>query len=369
MGGYLAALIYSAANFAVLYPGNRWRALVFALWFLFGASLPLGIIQVRYRLQLRRLGGVALAFVLHLSAAFLILNVWTFLATFSSMTTPSLKEALFLLSAALLWIAYGVTRAQRISVRHLTLKVFAPIAHAPIRIVAAADIHAGAIVERRYLKHLQKNIAHCRPDLFLLLGDVSDGDISCAVTAGLPEMLEDIDASLGKYAVLGNHDLYAGASASCSLLINTGFVVLQDETEIIDNVFVLAGRNDPRGKYFGVPRASLTSLIGTKNDGQPMALPVVVADHTPQNLEEAFDCGVALQLSGHTHGGQVFPFNLLMRWVYGISSGSIRKGATTVCVSSGAGLWTMPLRTVTNSEIVLCTLEFEVRSSDCSTSL
>jgi predicted MPP superfamily phosphohydrolase len=94
-------------------------------------------------------------------------------------------------------------------------------------------------------------------------------------------------------------------------------------------------------------------------DDQASPLPIIVADHTPENLKEAESCGVALQLSGHTHGGQVFPLNLALKRKYGISAGVTRMGNTIVCISSGAGLWTMPLRTVTNSEIVLCTLSFK----------
>ena len=189
--------------------------------------------------------------------------------------------------------------------------------------------------------------------MILLLGDVTDGDIPCATSAGIGEFLSALEAPLGKYAVLGNHDIYAGAEAIRRILEDAGVTVLRDAATVIDGAFVLVGRNDPRGVHFGIPRATLASLLV----GQP-DLPVVVADHTPQDPEEAEACGVTLQLSGHTHGGQVFPLNLLMKRMYGVSAGLRYLGETTVCISSGAGLWTMPLRTVTNSEIVLCTLLF-----------
>ena len=262
----------------------------------------------------------------------------------------------------LLWIAYGVARAQRIALRTLQVTLPSPAPRPSVRLVAVADIHAGSVIERRYLRRLQKRVAQCQPDVLLLLGDVTDGDIPCALEAGLPETLAALSAPLGKYAVLGNHDIYAGEEASLRLLQNAGIDVLRDEFRVVGGAFVLVGRNDPRGRHFGLPRAPLASILGDL-DHTAAKLPLVVADHTPQNLKEAEFNGAALQLSGHTHGGQVFPFNLMMRWIYGVSSGLERMGNTIVCVSSGAGLWTMPLRTVTNSEIVLCTLSFEALDS------
>ncbi|MDR1979871.1 MAG: metallophosphoesterase [Synergistaceae bacterium] len=360
MGAYFCALLYSGANLAFFGRGE-WKIVVLALWLLSGLSLPLGIFQKRYSPQLRRVGGVALAFVLHLSAAFLFLNAWTLLASRTTLDAPSPRAAAISLNAMLLWIAYGVARAQRIVARAIHVDLLSPAPRPPVVLLAVADIHAGGVVEERYLKRLQKRVAQCRPDVLLLLGDITDGDVSRAVGAGLGEVLASFSAPLGKYAVLGNHDIYAGEKASLRLLRDAGFETLQDEARVVDDAFVLVGRNDPRGRHFGLPRAPLRSILDGL-DGPATKLPVVVADHTPQNLEEAESVGVALQLSGHTHGGQVFPFNLMMRWIYGLSSGSQRRGNTTVCVSSGAGLWTMPLRTVTDSEIVLCTLSFKPRN-------
>ncbi|MDR1621639.1 MAG: metallophosphoesterase [Synergistaceae bacterium] len=359
IGAYFCALFYSAAALASFGLRREWKAVVFVLWLLLGASLPLGFFQRRYSSQLRRVGGVALAFVLHLSAVFLFLDAWTFLAARTALDAPSPRATVIAINAALLWIAYGVARAQRITVRTLHVKLPSPAPRPPIRLVAVADVHAGGVVERRYLQRLQKCVARCRPDVLLLLGDITDGDIPCALEAGLDETLAAFSAPLGKYAVLGNHDIYAGEKASVRLLRDSGVDVLQDETRVVGGAFVLVGRNDPRGRHFGLPRASLASILKDLG-GTTATLPVIVADHTPQNLEEAESNGAVLQLSGHTHGGQVFPFNLAMRWIYGISSGLRRMGNTTVCVSSGAGLWTMPLRTVTDSEIVLCTLSFEI---------
>ncbi|MDR3230899.1 MAG: metallophosphoesterase [Synergistaceae bacterium] len=353
MSGYVCALIYSGINLSELFFREEHYFLVFALWILWGSSLPLGLFRKKCVSWLKRVGGVALTFVIHLSVAFLFLNAWTLLSPRGPFPAPTDREAGIVLNLALLWIACGVAWAQRIGVRSFEVELPSSVLHSPVRIVAAADIHAGGIVERRYLRRLQKRIALCRPDIVLLPGDVTDGDVPRAADAGLTETLAALEAPLGKYAVLGNHDIYAGAEASRSLLNEAGFIVLEDEARVIDGALVLVGRNDPRGVHFDIPRAPLASLLEGQSE-----LPVVVVDHTPCNLKEAEDCGVDLQISGHTHGGQVFPFNLVMKWKYGISSGLTRRGKTTVCVSPGAGLWTMPLRTVTSSEIVLCTLVF-----------
>ncbi|MDR1376172.1 MAG: metallophosphoesterase, partial [Synergistaceae bacterium] len=337
LGAYLCALFYSAVNLASFEVWREWKMVVLALWLSLGSSLPLGILQKRCGPQLRRVGGVTLAFVLHLSAVFLFLDAWTYLAARMAFGPPSPGVTAISINVMLLWIAYGVARAQRIAVRTMGVVLHSSVPRSPIRLVGVADIHAGGIVERRYLKRLRKRVAQCRPDILLLLGDITDGDISCALEAGLEETLAALSAPLGKYAVLGNHDIYAGEEASVRLLRNAGIETLQDEAQVIDGAFVLIGRNDPRGRHFGLSRAPLKSIL--RDLGTKARLPVVVADHTPQNLEEAEANGVVLQLSGHTHGGQIFPFNLMMRRIYGLASGIRRMGGTIVCVSSGAGLW------------------------------
>lgn len=141
--------------------------------------------------------------------------------------------------------------------------------------------------------------------------------------------------------------------------------MLQDEVKVVDNAFLLAGRLDPRGRHFGLERVSLETLLKKQNT----TLPIIVLDHTPQNIKESFEQDIVLQISGHTHGGQVFPFNYIMKLMYGIASGTLKKNGTTLCVSSGTGLWTMPLRTVTDSEVILYTCSFKrvQISQGCST--
>ncbi|MDR1730498.1 MAG: metallophosphoesterase [Synergistaceae bacterium] len=355
---YLAALFYTGFHLSELLLGNRRPFEIFALWILFGASLPLGFLRKKYVPILTPAGGVALAFVCHLSGAFLILDAWRLSSFAGLLPLPSSRDAAILLNGALLWIAWGVVRAQRIRVRTLEVRLPSDRPHPPLRAAAAMDIHAGGVAGRRYLRRLKALIEGCRPDIILLAGDVTDGNLSRAVRAGLKEILASLRAPLGKYAVLGNHDIYAGAEDFVSLMRDAGVTVLRDEARIVDGAFILAGRNDPRGIHFGISRAPLAQVL----QGQP-DLPLVVIDHTPRDLEEAEACGVDLQLSGHTHGGQVFPLNLVMKRLYGISSGVLRKGKTLICVSSGAGLWVMPTRTVTNSEILLCRITFVSKTS------
>ena len=152
MGAYGCALLYSAVNlafFEYFEIKKEWQGAVFILWLLFGLLLPFGIFR-RNGLQfikhaIKRVGGVALAFVLHFSAVFLFLNAWTILAAGTALDAPTSRAAVILTGAALLWIAYGVARAYRIAVRVIPMKLSSPLPRPPIRLVAVAEFTRGAL--------------------------------------------------------------------------------------------------------------------------------------------------------------------------------------------------------------------------------
>lgn len=363
---YGAALLYTGLHLAFLTPAGRGRIAIFLLWGFFGMAMPLG--RWLGGLQLQRLGGVALGFVTHFALAFLILDVWRLLYRLFPALFGAPKPFL-LLNLMLLWMAWGVARAQHTVVRDLEIPLFLPPGtpvRPPLTLVAVSDIHAGGSVNLGLLHRIVQRIAECRPDILLLVGDTLDGDPDSALDCGIETLLSGLRAPLGKYAVLGNHELYAGETFSRALLERAGFTVLQDEARVVDGALLLVGRNDPRGNRLGSPRAPLSEVLKrARNELRwGIGLPLIIADHTPEDLEEPVAAGASLQISGHTHGGQVFPFNFFVLHRYGIVSGLIRRGDTVIVVSSGAGFWHMPLRTASASEIVRFTLRFVSREDD-----
>lgn len=231
---------------------------------------------------------------------------------------------------------------------------------APLRLAIATDLHAGAMVHNGHLRRIIDLIATTSPDAVLLVGDILDGNIGQARKAALAEELQRIEAPLGVFAVPGNHEFYAGIDEALAYLREGGVRVLEDETLVLGNRLLLVGRIDLQGNRFGHRRQPLAKLL--KTAPPPGALPQVVLDHAP-HFDEAAAAGVALQFSGHTHHGQLFPFNLFVRRIFGFSSGWHRQGQTLFYVSPGSGTWGPPVRTTVRPEVVLCTVRFSPTAS------
>lgn len=213
-------------------------------------------------------------------------------------------------------------------------------------IAAVSDIHAGKLMTRAKVANLIDIINHTTPDIIILGGDTLD-DRDCKESKALSEFSR-LTAPLGIYAVLGNHEYYIGDSWAIQKLKAQGIEVLRDSYKIIDGKFILAGRDDFAGLKFNSTRKQLKNFIPDN-----IKLPVILIDHTPIKLNEAADYGVALQFSGHTHNGQLFPFNYLVDKLYEVARGELRKKNTIFYVSSGAGFWGPPLRTNSRPEIIL----------------
>ena len=157
---------------------------------------------------------------------------------------------------------------------------------------------------------------------------------------------------MGVYGITGNHEYINGVDSSVNYMKELKVIPLRDSSITIDNGFVLIGRED-RSKGLK-KRIPLKELVQNSEKN----LPVILLDHTPFQLEEAMENGVDLQLSGHTHHGQMFPINLITSKIYELSQGYKKKGKTQYYVSSGVGTWGPPVRTGSRSEIVDIKIKF-----------
>lgn len=222
-----------------------------------------------------------------------------------------------------------------------------------VRIVAVSDIHLGSIIRKRSMRQLSEMINEEKPDLVLFLGDLIDGSIGPVLRGDLLAHLRLPQLRLGNFAITGNHEYMSDMHKSVPYIESKGIRVLKDEVIKLDNGLQLIGRLD-RSAGFGSAggRADLSSLL-TQAD---TTYPVIVLDHQPFDLEELVDTGIDLQLSGHTHDGQMWPLNLITRAMYKISHGSGMAGSTTVIVSSGFGIWGPRVRIGTRPEIVVISL-------------
>lgn len=229
---------------------------------------------------------------------------------------------------------------------------------APLRIALISDLHLGYVIGAHHLEKVIDAVNSTKPDLVCIAGDIFDGD---ATALSDPDALRDlflkIDSVYGVYACLGNHDAGPSYDRMLEFLAASGIRVLEDEAVVIDGRFVLAGRKDsfPIGRQ-GERRGSLT-LPQTAED-----LPVIVLDHQPGNIRE-YGEGTDLILCGHTHQGQMFPFNLVTDAVFDVDYGYYRAsaGAPQVIVTSGAGTWGPPQRVATDNEVAEILVMLSVR--------
>ncbi|HTY07659.1 MAG TPA: metallophosphoesterase [Candidatus Edwardsbacteria bacterium] len=250
----------------------------------------------------------------------------------------------------------GYVNAAHPRVKKLDLAVDKPAGQMKtLRIAMASDIHLGTIIGNGRLTALVDRINALQPDVILLCGDIVDEDIGSVIRDNLGETLRKLHAKYGVYGITGNHEYIGGAKASVEYLRAHGVTMLMDSVALIDSSFYLAGRIDRSGQRFeGRLRRSLPELLQNVDRTKP----VILLDHQPFELDKAEAAGVDLQLSGHTHHGQLWPFNLITNAVYELSWGYKRKGNTHFYVSSGYGTWGPPVRTGNTPEIVDITLRF-----------
>lgn len=225
-----------------------------------------------------------------------------------------------------------------------------------LRVVVASDWHLGTLVTQDRVRSWVDAINALTPDLILLPGDVIDEDLPPVVENNLGEFLRDLRAPLGVFAVTGNHEYIGGVEAAVRYLEEHNIRVLRDEAvPLAGGAFWLVGREDASVRRFlGKTRRPLREILWPV----PSGVPVIVMDHQPASLAESEALGVALQVSGHTHDGQLWPNKYLVRALFGFSSGYARKGGMDVYVLPGLGTWGPPVRVGNRPEILDLTLRF-----------
>ncbi|MEH7382776.1 metallophosphoesterase [Bacillus sp. JJ1533] len=220
-----------------------------------------------------------------------------------------------------------------------------------LKILMASDFHLGSIVGKNHLEKFVHLVEETRPDIVLLPGDLIDDHIEPFLKENMGNTMKRIDAPLGVYATLGNHDYYGSDNEKIvEEMEKLGIEVLTDEVTMIENSFYIIGRNDETDKN----RVEIEKLTSPLDLSKPM----IMLDHQPTELNAAKANGVDLILSGHTHRGQLFPGNLITDMLYENDYGLLKKGDFHSIVSSGFGTWGPPLRLGTRSEAVMINVEF-----------
>lgn len=242
---------------------------------------------------------------------------------------------------------YGVLAGPR--VKQLTV----PLANLPraahgMRIAVVSDIHLGPILGRGFAERVVETINGTQPDLIAVVGDLVDGSVEHLRSAVEP--LSRLKARHGAYFVTGNHEYFSGAEEWIEHVQELGMHMLANSRVELP-YFDLAGVNDIQGKSIG-QGPDFTAALGNRD----LARTAVLMAHQPVQIHDAVKFGVDLQLSGHTHGGQVWPGNLIAGLANPTVAGLERYGDTQLYVTRGAGAWGPPVRVGAPSDITVIEL-------------
>lgn len=219
------------------------------------------------------------------------------------------------------------------------------------KIAAFSDLHIGADMSPKRLGREVNKINEMQPDIIFIIGDIVDNNIKDLTTAHLDE-LKKLSAPLGVYAVVGNHDYYSADINTIKNLLEQANIntLIDNVTYIEEKGFYIIGRDSLRHTNDnGSKRQNIQALYDKIED---KTKPLIILDHVPKGLEDGKKINADIQISGHTHDGQTFPLNLVVRKISLLSHGMLLDNGFYYIVSSGIGLWGPPVRIGTNAEII-----------------
>jgi len=270
----------------------------------------------------------------------------------SGITPPARHRFIALAALAGVLVLYASFEALQVRTETVTIRTDkVPAEVGRFRIVQISDLHLGLIVREGRLERILQHVRAAAPDMLVSTGDLVDGETNNL--SELAELLREIEPAYGKFAVTGNHEFYAGLAQSLAFTKKAGFTVLRGEAAEAGTFLTVAGVDDPTARIYrtrkGVPEKELL-------EGCPGERFTVLLKHQPVVIKGSpalFD----LQLSGHTHKGQIFPFTLLTRLVFPFNSGwhQLTNGAT-LYVSRGSGTWGPPMRLMAPPEVTIIDL-------------
>ena len=373
----IVILLYSLAHYYLYIRGmqafspnpivKKWSTIGFitiASMFILGMFLERGLSSV-YSEWILRIGTAWLAFLLYFLLAIFIIDVVRvfdyfidFLPEFSQKSKGILGISVFLVVS--ITVLIGHINAKNIRITRVPLTINKQITgNTNVRILMASDLHFGAIIgeawERKFLEIVRKE----QPDLILLCGDLVDGEIAPVLRKQLGNHIQEIKTPLGLYAITGNHEYIGGIDKALKYLESINITVLRDQVITLPNGIQIVGRNDVSAKNFknDTHNKSLDSLL----IGIDRTKPIIVMNHQPFNLEEASNAQVDMHLSGHTHHGQLWPFNYITQALFELSWGYLQKGNTHFYVSAGYGTWGPTVRLGNHPEVVVFDVQFMLK--------
>ncbi|OGP24884.1 MAG: hypothetical protein A2X99_02665 [Deltaproteobacteria bacterium GWB2_55_19] len=384
---YIAAHLFLCFSFARLFqlPKGRARIALFAGIFILGLSHILSIVLLRidYNAFTRALYAITAAWTglaLNLLMTAVVCLILSLVFSLAGKRAYTRRAALALFTAAFLFSVYGVWNAFHPVIK--TVEVDLPGLPEVWRkktVLQITDAHLGAVYSPKHMEKMAERINSLDPDLIFITGDLFDG-MSSGKLNDFVASIDSLKAKDGVFFVTGNHEGYIGLDLVFETLSRTKVKVLRDDVAIVDGVQII-GVDYP---VYGAARD--VEAIVRKRPGFKDGAPSILLYHTPTSIDRtssasfgehqsrtylrpkvdftaAKSLGVKVQLSGHTHGGQIYPFVWLADYLYnGYSYGLKRDGGFSIYISSGLGTFGPPMRTGTRPEIVVVRFEDAARA-------
>jgi uncharacterized protein len=283
---------------------------------------------------------------------FLLLNLLLKIVPFQKIKSEKFRRIGLpvIISISMLVVAAGIINFNTIRASEYSISIPAKSSGLKnLKIAFVADFHLNNKVSSHFVARFKRKIYEIKPDLMVFGGDLIEGDRGDGNLDSFARQIAKIVTKYGVYGVLGNHEHYSGQEKG-SFYTDAGIKLLADTAIILNGSFTLAGRKD---SHFA-DRKSLNDVIDLCVD----SLPIFLVDHRPTEISEVSRSGADIQLSGHTHNGQLFPINFITRRVYPLSWGYRKIGNTHFFVTSGIRLWGPPVRTTGKSEIMVINISF-----------
>jgi hypothetical protein len=265
----------------------------------------------------------------------------------------------FAIGLTLVLLAVGIFQAVKgPGVQHVEVPLKGlPKAFDGFRIAQISDLHIGPTIRSSYVQNVVRRVNDLKADIVALTGDITDGDV--VELTPIAKELSEMEATFGRFFVTGNHEYYHDAPAWIDVHKESGTTVLTNQNYLIE-------KDGERLAILGVPDVSAHHFVPEHKSspesaaaGVPTDVIKILLAHQPISYKAAHSAGVHLQLSGHTHSGQFFPWNLMIGFFHDYYRGLNRFQDMWIYVNPGTGYWGPPLRTAVASEITLLTLRAE----------
>ena len=336
--------------------------IIYFLGFFFSHHLPFEALHI-----FAWVGTTWMVFIIYMTALLLLYDVVRFVNKKKQFILPSfdpkkhqIRGVYFLCSLALVIgvMAGGSYKFYHPTITEKTLEIdkYSPNIK-DLKVVVVTDVHAGFLIDKDMLQLYIDDIMAQKPDLILLVGDIIDYDLRSLRMDNMQEQFRQLHAPYGVYGSTGNHEyIDLGDEETPEYKIKwlndvAGITMLRDTAIMIDSTFYLVGREDDKC----VNRKELPEIM----TGVDKSYPIIVMNHEPHRLLEEVQAEADVAVYGHTHNGQFFPVNLILKFMYELPFGYKKTNNTHIYVSSGLGLAGPQYRIGTISEIVVLNLKFK----------